>query len=114
MRLHLELDGPVSRGGELRGRVIVAEGGEHRRLQVAIRLCEHSRDYHEAVVHASAVLTRGGELRAAQTFPFVLAVPLQAGPPVATEWGGLAWEVRAWAEVAMKGDPEVSRPLPLG
>ena len=114
MRLLLELDGPVPPGGELRGRVIVAEGGEHRQLQVAVRLCEHSRDFREEVVHASAELAHGGELCAADTFPFVLAVPLQAGPPVDTPWGGLAWEVRAWADVAMKGDVEVSRPLPLG
>ena len=114
MRLLLELDGPAAPGGKLHGRVIVAEGGEHRQLQVAIRLCEHSRDYQEEIVHTSAVLAPGGELATADTFPFVLAVPLQAGPPVATEWGGLAWEVRAWADVAMKRDVEVSQPLPLG
>lgn len=45
----------------------------------------------EAIVHASEVLAGGGELTAAETFPFALPVPLQAGPPLATDWGGLAW-----------------------
>jgi len=114
VRLALELDGPAPPGGELRGRVVVTEGGRHRLLQVAIRLCEHSRDHRENVVYASAVLAREGELAAADTFPFALAVPPQAGPPISTEWGGLTWEVRAWADVSLKGDPDVRQPLPLG
>lgn len=114
MKLVLELDGPVTPGGELRGRVVVAQGGGHRLLQVAIRLCEHSRDYNEDVVYASAILAREGELTAADTFAFALAVPPHTASPIITEWGGLAWEVRAWADVALKRDPEASRPLPLG
>jgi len=113
VRLALELDGPAPPGGQLRGRVVVTEGGKHRLLQVAIRLCEHSRDYHEDVVYASAILVREGESAEADTFPFTLAVPPQAGPPITTEWGGLAWEVRAWADVKLKADPEVRQPLPL-
>ncbi|MCP9490217.1 MAG: hypothetical protein MSC31_10125 [Solirubrobacteraceae bacterium MAG38_C4-C5] len=114
MKLALELDGPAPPGGELRGRVVVTEGVGHRLLQVAIRLCEHSRDYREDIVYASAILAREGELAAAETLPFALAVPPQAGPPIHTEWGGLAWEVRAWADVGFKRDPEVCKPLPLG
>ena len=114
MRLVIELDGPATPGGELRGRVIVAQGGSHRLLQVAIRLCEHSRDYNEDIVYASAILAREGELTTADAFPFSLAVPPQAAPPITTEWGGLAWEVRAWADVARERDPEVRQPLPLG
>jgi hypothetical protein len=113
VRLVLELDGPAAAGDELRGRVSIAEGGEHRGLQVAIRLCEHSRDYHEEVVYAHAVLAHEGELTPDDAFPFALTVPRQAGPPIATEWGGLAWEVRAWADVALEHDPQVSQPLPL-
>ncbi|MDQ3091085.1 MAG: hypothetical protein M3R46_05350 [Actinomycetota bacterium] len=82
-----------SGGGD--GSSSTSRGGKHRLLQVAIRLCEHSRDYHEDVVYASAILVREGELAEADTFPFTLAVPPQAGPPITTEWGGLAWEVRA-------------------
>jgi len=114
MRLVLELEGPVLPGGELRGRVVVAEGGKHRLLQVAIRISERSCDYRENIVYVSAILARKGELTAADTFAFALTVPPQAGPPITTEWGGLAWEVRAWADVAFKRDPEVVRPLPLG
>ncbi len=112
MRLVLELDGPVPPGGELRGRVIVAEGGRHRLLQVAIRLCEYSH-YTEDIVHASAILAREGEPAIGDAFPFALTVPPQAGPPITTEWGGLAWEIRAWADVKLKADPEVRQPLPL-
>lgn len=114
MRLILDLEGPVPPGGELRGRVVVAEGGQHRLLQVAIRLWERSCDYRENVVYTSAILTDKGELTAAETFPFALIVPPQAGPPIATEWGGLGWEIRAWAHLAFKRDPEVTLPLPLG
>nr|MBA2262172.1 hypothetical protein [Solirubrobacterales bacterium] len=78
MRLVIELDGPATPGGELRGRVIVAQGGSQRLLQVAIRLCEHSRDYNEDIVYASAILAREGELTTADAFPFSLAVPPQA------------------------------------
>lgn len=114
MRLVLELDGPVAAGGELGGRVVVAAGGAQRLLQVAVRLCEHSRDYHEEITYASVTLVRDTELRSGDTFPFTLAVPAHAGPAVHTEWGGLAWEVRAWADVALRQDPEVAQPLPLG
>lgn len=113
MRLALELDGPAPPGGELRGRVVVAEGGTCRLLEVAIRLCERSRDYAEETVFAHAILTREGERRDGESFPFALPVPVQAGPPVNTEWGGLNWEVRARADMALKRDPEVRQGLPL-
>ncbi len=97
-RLEISLDGGTSYppGAMIGGRVTVVEGGSSRRLDVELRFCERSNRY-SAVAHRVAAPRplHEGDLAAATSHEFALALPADAPPSYSGRHGHLYWEVHA-------------------
>ena len=110
MKLALELDAErVAAGGEVRGRVLVAEGGRSRSLTVTLSFRERSPSYLETRFSEGGVLHEG-DLPTGHALEFRFLLPSHALPSVKTRYGELFWELEAVSDEPGL-DTRVSRTL---
>ncbi len=119
--LEIEVDSEVhAPGGEVRGRVVVLEGGRSRRLEVRLDFRELVRGVRTAIaLRGDPIVVHEGPLVVGARLPFTLLLPRDAPPSYYDEIGMLFWVVVARSDEAGR-DTEamaglrVRKPLPPG
>jgi hypothetical protein len=82
-------------GDDVRGTVLVREGGRCRSLSVALRCYERSPGYREAVRTELPSELHAGDLESGQRLAFDLSLPADASPDIDGRHGGVSWAVDA-------------------
>jgi hypothetical protein len=95
VNLALELDAEqVSPGDEVRGRVLVHEGGRSRSLTLTLSFRERSPSYLETPFSHGAVIHEG-DLATGQAVEFRFTLNADSPPSVKGKHGELFWELEA-------------------
>jgi hypothetical protein len=111
VRLRLEVDGePLAAGSPVAGRVVVGEGGRVRSLVVRLALVERTKDFHAVALAAGEAVVAEGDLADGAVLPFLLRLPHDAAPTVATTHARLGWELQARAD-RLGPDAKADRPI---
>jgi hypothetical protein len=99
MRLRVEVDGePLAPGAAVSGRIVVEDGGRARELSVRLAFVERTKDFHTVAYTAGEQTVADGELADGAVVAFVLTLPADAAPAVATAHSRIGWELRARAD----------------
>jgi hypothetical protein len=99
VRLRVEVDGePLAPGGAVGGRVVVEDGGRARSLAVRLAFVERTKDFHSVARTAGEQTVAEGDLADGTVVPFLLTLPADAQPAVATAHSRIGWELRARAD----------------
>ena len=99
MRLRVEVDGePLAPGAAVGGRVVVADGGSARSLSVRLAFVERTDSFHTVARTAAEQTVAEGDLADGAVVPFLLTLPADATPAVATAHSRIGWELRARAD----------------
>jgi hypothetical protein len=111
MRLRIEVDAePLAPGDAVAGRVVVEEGGRARSVSVRLAFVERTEDFHAVARSAGDEVVAEGGLADGAALPFVLMLPPDALPPVATAHARLGWELHARAD-RLGRDARADRPV---
>ena len=85
MKLRVEVDGePLAPGAAVSGRVVVEDGGRARSLSVTLAFVERTEDFHKVARDAGAQVVAEGDLADGAIFPFLLRLPDDDAPHIAT------------------------------
>lgn len=98
IRLSLDEGPRYAPGGTVRGTVTIAETIGPRRIYVAIRRVERTRDVAVPAAETTTPALADGQLAAGSEYPFALALPSDALPSVRSSNGRIAWEAIAWID----------------
>jgi hypothetical protein len=113
VKLRVEVDGePLAPGAAVSGRVVVEDGGHARSLSVSLAFVERTKDFHKVARDAGTQVVAEGDLADGAVVPFLLSLPEDALPQVATAHGRIGWEVRARVDRAGP-EPTADRPVEL-
>ena len=94
MKLRIELeDDTFAPGDAVAGRVLVADGGGSRSLEVLLRFIEESPDYRTVARTVPGAVFHSGELQAKQAVDFSIELPADALPSAWSEHAELYWEL---------------------
>jgi hypothetical protein len=113
MKLRVDVDGePLAPGDAVTGRVVVEDGGRARSLSVRLAFVERTNDFQHVARAAGEQVLAEGDLADGAVVPFLLSLPADAPPAIATAHARIGWELRARVDRAGP-DPIVDRPIEL-
>lgn len=93
MKLELVLQSDHAKpGGDVAGRIDVAEGGPSRSLTISLTFNERTRDY-SAQPLATSFVAHEGDLNAGESYEFSFTLPPDAPASAKTKNGELFWEL---------------------
>jgi len=95
VKLAIELDAErVAAGGQVRGRVVVHEGGRSRSLRLSLTFRERSPSFLETPFSHGAVIHEG-DLATGQAVEFRFTLARDSPPSVKGKHGELFWQLEA-------------------